>query len=535
MKKEKIRTIITQDAEVDDQNSLRHFLLYANEVELKGIVQTSSMFHWIGVEGTKTPPLKEDASFVERMAYAPYDRPNRWTGTDWMFEEIDAYSKVYPNLKRVSADYPSPEYLRSITKIGNIGYPGEMLSPTEGSELIRENILANDPRKLYIQVWGGCNTIARALLDIQREYGETEIWERLHKDISDKVVLTACGEQDTTYQEYIAREWPDIRFVHSMFMDSYAYTWSTMPEGESKDSLRASFMKENILTGTGALLEGYATWMDGKYYEGEPEENQFGANMHLQDNWWGKEVGIGPYVPFDFLSEGDSPTYFMLFDWGFRTLDDFTYGGVSGRYALNTEKVNAKGKQLNYWSPQPDNYTDRSGTTVQTDSMWRYVADIQHDFAARAAWCTAKEGDPVETAPALTVIEGIDRTAEAGETMIITAEVRGGGSTAAAKETKRPNAAAYSATVTARIYEEASTVSGAVLSCAAVSEKTQDPRRAKETADHDSYADTPVNAAFTVQIPASAQPLEKLHIIVQAKNRGRFGLTHYQQVIITIQ
>lgn len=41
----KIRTIITQDAEVDDQNSLRHFLFYTNEVELQGIIQTSSKFH----------------------------------------------------------------------------------------------------------------------------------------------------------------------------------------------------------------------------------------------------------------------------------------------------------------------------------------------------------------------------------------------------------------------------------------------------------------------------------------------------------
>ena len=48
---EKVRTVITQDAEVDDQNSLRHFLFYANEVELLGIVQTSSKFHWIGVPG----------------------------------------------------------------------------------------------------------------------------------------------------------------------------------------------------------------------------------------------------------------------------------------------------------------------------------------------------------------------------------------------------------------------------------------------------------------------------------------------------
>ena len=38
-----LRTIITQDAEVDDQNSLRHILLYANDIEIQGIVQTSSI------------------------------------------------------------------------------------------------------------------------------------------------------------------------------------------------------------------------------------------------------------------------------------------------------------------------------------------------------------------------------------------------------------------------------------------------------------------------------------------------------------
>lgn len=39
-----LRTIITQDAEVDDQNSLRHILLYANDIEIQGIVQTHPSF-----------------------------------------------------------------------------------------------------------------------------------------------------------------------------------------------------------------------------------------------------------------------------------------------------------------------------------------------------------------------------------------------------------------------------------------------------------------------------------------------------------
>ena len=204
MDKMKIRTIITQDAEVDDQNSLRHFLLYANEVELQGIVQSSSKFHWIGVPGASKDNVKRSEFEFEGEVTGPYDQPYRWPGPKWMWDEIDDYEKDYPNLAKHAEGYPTPDYLRSITKIGNIGYEGEMEAPTEGSELIREKILDDDPRTLYVQVWGGTNTLARALLDIQTEYEGSEGWAELHEKITKKVVITACGEQDPTYRSYIA-------------------------------------------------------------------------------------------------------------------------------------------------------------------------------------------------------------------------------------------------------------------------------------------------------------------------------------------
>ena len=148
----KIRTIITQDAEVDDQNSLRHFLLYANEVELQGIVQTSSKFHWIGVPGAVKPEKVHKDDFEGLEESGPFDRPYRWPGTEWMGRVIDDYEKDYPNLTKHAQGYPSPDYLRSIVKVGNIGYEGEMDAPSEGSELIRERILDDDPRTLYLQV-----------------------------------------------------------------------------------------------------------------------------------------------------------------------------------------------------------------------------------------------------------------------------------------------------------------------------------------------------------------------------------------------
>ena len=375
----KIRTIITQDGEIDDQNSLRHALLYANDMEIQGIILTSSIFHFQGVKSALTPENKPD-----------YTKPYRFTGTTWMDEMIEDYKQVYPNLIQVDTNYPTPEYLHSITKIGNIGYPGEMLQASDGSILIKEKILDQDPRKLYIQLWGGANTLARALYDLEQEYKNQDNWLEIKKQIEDKVIITACGEQDDTYKNYICEVYPNMQFVKCVQMGSYAYAWNNMPEGKSKETLRAPFMQEHILKNTGALLEKYATWADGKEYEGEEINSQFGCNEKLLHEWWGKEMGLGTYQPYEFISEGDSPTFLTLLPWGFKTLESFNYGGIAGRYQLDPTYKNSKGQQVNYWIPMTCHYQQEDGKLVETESMWPYVEAIQKDFAARGAWCTLR-------------------------------------------------------------------------------------------------------------------------------------------------
>ena len=488
----KVRTIITQDAEVDDQNSLRHFLFYTNEVDLQGIVQTSSKFHWQGVEGAIKPENKDFGTKGK-----DFDLPFRWTGTDWMMEEIAQYEKDYPNLLKHSQDYPTPDYLRSIVKIGNIGYVSEMEKPSEGSDLIKERILDDDPRPLYIQVWGGTNTIARALKDIQLQYENESNWKELHEHISKKVILTACGEQDTTYRDYIAEEWPDIQFVKTLQMKSYAYLWFVMPECESKDCLKAKFMKEEIMNGKSALADGYCTWLDGNYYQGEGEGAQFGANPNIAKEWFGaRMMGLTDAQKYDFLSEGDSPTYFMLFDWGLRTLDSFAYGGVSGRYHKVNE-VNSKGEPLNIWDVDQDLFTGYDGKEALQESMWRYVADIQRDFASRVDWASKPNYNDGEHKPLLSIDEGVDISAKAGQTIALHAKA------STTDQTK--------ACVNFRIYTDASS------------------QIAKET-----IMTTEQNSAKII-IPEYAQVGDQIHIVVQAQCDGHYKLTHYQQVIITIE
>lgn len=493
----KIRTIITQDAEVDDQNSLRHFLYYANEVELQGIVQTSSKFHWVGIPGAVKPDKKSDDDFSGEFAKVsgPFDQPYRWPGTDWMMEEIDDYEKDYPNLCKHAEGYPTPDYLRSITKIGNIGYEGEMEKATEGSDLIKERILDDDERTLYIQVWGGTNTVARALKDIQEEYENKPEWSKLYEKITRKVVITACGEQDPAYKEYVAENWPGIQFIKTLQMQSYAYPWFVMPEGESKDTLKADFMEKEILSKDSALIKGYCTWLDGHEYEGEGPEGQFGANPNIVNEWFGARFMKVVPQKYDFLSEGDSPTFFILLPWGTRTLEDVTYGGVAGRYH-KVDFKNSKGEACNLWDVSKDIYVDKDGNESEQESMWLYVADIQRDFAARVAWAADGNYEKGEHAPKLSVEQGVDITAAKGDVVTLTASAE--------------NPDKLDTAISFRVYKDAS------AECAA--------DVVLETADNEAK----------ITIPESAKSGDLIHIMVKAESKGHYRLFDYKQVIIKI-
>src|SRR5688572_13520873 len=122
----RVRTIVTTDGEVDDQDSFIRMLLYTNEFDLIGLVYSSSQWHYTG-DGrgtgfTSAMPLTKKL-YGERTEL-------RWPGTDWMQEFIDMYSRVYPNLQKHAKGYPAPAYLKSIVKIGNIVFEGEMEEDT---------------------------------------------------------------------------------------------------------------------------------------------------------------------------------------------------------------------------------------------------------------------------------------------------------------------------------------------------------------------------------------------------------------------
>lgn len=482
---EKARTVITTDGEVDDRNSVIRALLYANNMDIAGIVLTSSMYHFAG-----------NGDDVE---------PFRWTGTEWLGQFLDAYEEVYPNLKAQDDAYPTAEYLRSVTKIGNITNKGEMEEVTEGSEFLKELFLDDDPRTLWVQTWGGTNTTARALKSIEEEYKDTDQWGDIQQKVYKKLAVYIILDQDESYGDYIAHSWPYLRVFNDVSnFWHFAYAWQFHPD-ELNATLHADWQQKNIVGDHGPLMELYALMGDGKTVEGELDEEQRGWDSYLEAN--------PNYAKYDFISEGDSPSFFYLLDTGLRSMEEPSWGGWGGRFG-------ADGKNT------VGDYDPYSKQFEASYALTRWFDDIQNDFAARVDWCTAGSFEDANHAPSVSVTQGIDLTAKAGDTVTLTAVGEDpDGDNLTYRWWRYFEADTYNDGQKEPKLKDDDSI-GLVVDRTA---KVKDPK-ALDTIEL-TGADTE-EVSFTV--PADAKSGDTIHMIVEVQDDGAHTLKHYQRVVITV-
>ncbi len=133
---ERCRVVVSTDiggTDPDDFQSLVHLLVYADALDLEGLISS------------------------------PYG-PGR---IQHILQVIDCYEQDYPNLRTYSPCYPTPDRLRSITKQGETERaPWEGIrQPTEGSQWLIDCARRDDPRPLHVLVWGGIEDLAQGLHD----------------------------------------------------------------------------------------------------------------------------------------------------------------------------------------------------------------------------------------------------------------------------------------------------------------------------------------------------------------------------------
>lgn len=341
--KKKPRVIVLTDAEADDRCSMVHFLLYTNDMQVDAIIQTNSCFQRQG-----------------------------WSHEPWLAEQLDAYEKIYPNLKVHDSEYPSPDSLRNRVYVGDedpahvvfngkrckTTFPGTtpVVDPaswpdTPGSDRIVEVLLEKDPRPVYLQCWGGTNTAAKAFQKLKHDYPDD--YERAVS----KAVLYCIWYQDAG-GPYIEKHHPLVTILlNHHFSGSWDY---------------------GTMTNTTDFVKRY---------------------MHNGNN------PLGDCYTQSYISEGDTPAFLYSLANGLRAHEDPTYGGWGGKFY----KVNG---------------FERVYRDTGFGQLREWMESAMHDFQARLQWCVSPSFKDANHKPVLEIPTGLDHTVHSGDTVRLQALVK---------------------------------------------------------------------------------------------------------------
>ena len=342
---QKQRVVILTDIEADpdDKESLVRLLLYSNQIDIQGLVATTSVHMKTSIH------------------------PNT------IRQVIDAYGKVRDSLIQHEPGFPIASDLKALVKDGISSYGMEGVGDgkdTEGSDWIIEVLRQEDPRPLWVSVWGGANTLAQALYKIKATLPE----EEANALIAKLRVYTISDQDDSGI--WMRTTFPNLYYIVSPGGYDHS-TWSAILnhiDGIDNTTISNRWLAENIQQGHGPL---------GALYP---------------------DVAYG--------MEGDTPSYLMLIPNGLNNPDHPEWGGWGGRYehylpdhaSFNsgfTGGVPIEPEPRAIWTNAEDSYTpylpnDYGRTVKKSDqtftgnkvTLWRWRDDFQNDFAARMDWCT---------------------------------------------------------------------------------------------------------------------------------------------------
>lgn len=318
------RILITTDLEVDDMNGVLLSLMYADHYDLAGIVWTAGMFHFSGDGGKHTlgqitPNFRCNAQHCEHRVKTAADLTEyRPVDPTWLDRILGYYEEDYKLLSRNNPNYPTPEYVRSITKVGNIEFEGDYRFETEGSNFIVDIIMDDDMRPLYIQHWGGINTTVRALYTIYEKYHGTPEWDAVLAKVVAKVRIGGSGEDNCRADSGIDKMFPGLQNGgYGMGFFSYGSFFAASKNGRrpAADELQPYLHKEWIMDAYkvdhGKLMEEIWLMGEGRALYGEPIIYNYGLITTMD---WAKsaELGWGPANLSTYPRADYEP-----FDWGF--------------------------------------------------------------------------------------------------------------------------------------------------------------------------------------------------------------------------
>lgn len=308
--------------EPDDTMSFIRLLVHSDSYQIEGIAAVTS--YWL----------------------------NSSTFPDQIHETVDAYAKVVNNLQAHSSSrFPSAEYLHSIITSGPTVYGTEALKNatlSSGAQLLITKVDASaDP--LYIQLWGGANTLAQALQHVEQKRTSTEL-----ATFISKLRVYSISDQDDS-GIYMRLRYPKLRYIAST---------------------------------NGWNQYGLATWTGisgDRYYSLDPG----GPDTSLvSDEFIAEYFQIGPlgklYPTPAYIMEGDSPSLLYSLPNGLGSPENPSWGSWGGRYL----PVDISLRHSNHYADAIDAVVGVDNTTFTNNhaTIWRWRKAYQYEMVARIAW-----------------------------------------------------------------------------------------------------------------------------------------------------
>lgn len=339
------RVIILTDIEADpdDTQSLVRLMLYSNELDIRGIIATTSCWMKSAV----------NPSSVRRI--------------------VDAYARVQPNLLKHDPAFPSAETLYPVIRQGLPVYGMAGVGKgkdSDGSAWIIRELDAKDDRPLWISVWGGSNTLAQALFTLRETRPASEL-----KRLLAKLRVYAISDQDDS-GIWIRNTFPDLFYIVSPGDDYACATWmgiTAVVAGINNTTISNAWIATHIQQGHGPL---------GALYP---------------DVAWGMEGDTPAFLGLipNGLNQPEHP------DWGGWGGRYSLYKPDFPKQKRGESGVPFEPETRSIWTNATDEYRPAVavpyGRPVKTDtavfvgnqvSLWRWRDDFQNDFAARMDWCT---------------------------------------------------------------------------------------------------------------------------------------------------
>jgi len=315
--------------EPDDMESMIRLLVHADLFEIEGLVATTGWSY----------------------AQASTD------SLDLIHKVIDAYERDLPNLLKRAGQtdflsdesrqqmgyWPSPNYLRSRVVMGSTTRGQRHIGASNdsaGSELIVQVASENDDRPVWVQAWGGGNTLAQTIWRVQKERSEEDLKAFLRKMRMYTITDQDRGSRDS--------------------FDSSSHYW-----------MREEF-EEDLF-----FIWDECAW---KFQNGTGKSKWDEYATHIQ-----KHGHLGNIYPkYRYGVEGDTPAFLYIMPVGLNDPDTPDHGSWGGYFKWAQGPDNETSAYTNYQDPA-------KGNCYKLENHF-YQATF-NNFAARMDWAQGGKGN----------------------------------------------------------------------------------------------------------------------------------------------